>query len=444
MSFYNRVAWTEGMFLRPQHFQQQDRFFCHRQRRLQRQLHAYAWGITLAEVDPALLLLGQIGFTSIEAVLPDGVPYNAPAVDSLPEPFRVPEGTKDKLLCLAVPIERSAGLNLAAAGAESVTRYIFQDHEITDETLGGDAREILQLAQLSVTLKLESDDLSGYISMPLVRVKEISDDGEVKLDPRYIPPCLNIQNIPEIKRMLKEIEAVLKQRAEATAARLSQGQGTASSIADFLMLQLLNRYQPLMTHLVKANGTHPEQFFRELVAMIGELSTFCQANKRVPTLPEYQHEQLTSVLGSCYLLLSQSLSSVIEQTAVHLPLEARKFGIRVAAVADRQLFERAVFVLAVKADVAVEELRARLPAQIKVGPVERIRDLVNNQLPGISVAVLPVAPRQVPYHAGYHYFQLEKNNSYWTQLKDSGGVAVHLSGQYPALEMELWAINQSS
>ena len=27
MSVYNKVVWSEGLFLRPQHFQQQDRYF---------------------------------------------------------------------------------------------------------------------------------------------------------------------------------------------------------------------------------------------------------------------------------------------------------------------------------------------------------------------------------------------------------------------------------
>ncbi len=234
---------------------------------------------------------------------------------------------------------------------------------------------------------------------------------------------------------------MVKLRADSVAGRLSQGQGTASSIADFLMLQLLNRYQPLLNHFEVTDGLHPETLCRYLLSMAGELATFSGDTKRPPELPVYLHDDLTMVLGNLMTLLNQYMSAVLEQTAIQLPIEATKFGIRVAAVPDKGLLERSMFVLAVKADIPNEELRRRFPAQVKIGPVEHIRDLVNNQLPGIATTALPVAPRQIPYHAGYHYFQLDKSNDYWQRLSASGGIALHLSGKYPDLDMQLWAIN---
>ena len=66
--------------------------------------------------------------------------------------------------------------------------------------------------------------------------------------------------------------------------------------------------------------------------------------------------------------------------------------------------------------------------------------LVQLQLPGVTVRPLPVAPRQIPYHAGYHYFELDKSGDMWRQLEKSGGVAMHLAGEFPGLAMEFWAI----
>ncbi|MEL6303148.1 MAG: type VI secretion system baseplate subunit TssK, partial [Pseudomonadota bacterium] len=80
------------------------------------------------------------------------------------------------------------------------------------------------------------------------------------------------------------------------------------------------------------------------------------------------------------------------------------------------------------------------PTQAKLGPVEEIRQLVNSALPGVTLRPLPVAPRQVPYHAGVVYFELDHDSPYWKQMATSGGLAVHVSGEFPGLEMELWAI----
>ena len=96
--------------------------------------------------------------------------------------------------------------------------------------------------------------------------------------------------------------------------------------------------------------------------------------------------------------------------AVPIPLEERKYGLRVAVVPDTDLFRSASFVLAVKADLPPAALLNGFPPQAKLGPVERIRDLVNLQLPGIGLRALPVAPRQLPFHAGFTYFELERGS----------------------------------
>ena len=104
------------------------------------------------------------------------------------------------------------------------------------------------------------------------------------------------------------------------------------------------------------------------------------------------------------------------------------------------LYTTAVFILAARADIPTEDLRRRFPAQLKIGPVEKIRDLVTLQLPGVPVHAVPVAPRQIPYHAGFVYFELDQSHELWDQLKTSGGIAMHVAGEFPGLAMEFWAI----
>ena len=133
---------------------------------------------------------------------------------------------------------------------------------------------------------------------------------------------------------------------------------------------------------------------------------------------------------------------MLEQTAISIPLDPRKYGISVGVIADRKLISTAGFVLAVKADSPAETVRRHFAGQAKIGPVEEIRQLVNSALPGITLTPLPVAPRQIPYHAGVVYFELDRDSPYWRKMTTSGGIAVHVSGEYPGLTMELWAIRQ--
>lgn len=109
-------------------------------------------------------------------------------------------------------------------------------------------------------------------------------------------------------------------------------------------------------------------------------------------------------------------------------------------MSDLKLLGTATFILAATAQCDSEELRHRLPAHLKVGPVERIRELVNLHLAGIKVKPLPVAPRQLPFHAAKTYFMLDLNARDITQLEQSGGFAFHVGGEFSALELNFWAI----
>ena len=75
-----------------------------------------------------------------------------------------------------------------------------------------------------------------------------------------------------------------------------------------------------------------------------------------------------------------------------------------------------------------------------MGSVESIRQLVNLHLPGFKIKPLPVAPRQIPYHANKTYFILELSVEDLAQLEGSGGFAFHVSGEFSELELNFWAI----
>jgi type VI secretion system protein ImpJ len=87
-----------------------------------------------------------------------------------------------------------------------------------------------------------------------------------------------------------------------------------------------------------------------------------------------------------------------------------------------------------------DKLVELLPTHVKIGPIERVAELVNLQLPAIALQPLASAPQQIPYHAGYRYFALDRDHPLWLQLANSAGLAIHVAGAFPALEFELWAI----
>ncbi|SEN08296.1 type VI secretion system protein ImpJ [Duganella sp. CF517] len=444
MSWNSKVVWSEGMLLQPQHLQQHDRYLhTHLEARVGA-LRPYAWGVAALEIDQQQLALGKLALSSFSAVLPDGTPVGAPTEDELPPPIDIPADARDITVVLALPTRRHGVAEVDdRPGHDNFARHRGAEHEAWDSN-GLDNSALMTVGKLRLRLALENDVADAYATLGVARIVERRADNRVVLDPAYCPPALEVRAAPALGGFLDELLGLLNQRGEALAVRLSQpGSAGAAEIADFLLLQVLNRSQPLVTHLAGMTGLHPETLYRELVQLAGELATFTRPDKRGARYPTYRHGALAETFAPLMLDLRRALSAVMDPHAVAIPLEERQFGIRVAVLPDQTLLRSASFVLAVSADLPPEAVRNGFPPQVKMGSVEKIRDLVNLQLPGIALRPLPVAPRQLPFLSGYTYFELDRTSEYWSQLNNSAGFAMHVVDNFPGLRMQFWAIRKS-
>lgn len=442
MSLDNKVVWSEGMFLNPQHFQQQERYIESYVSGKCSAYGAYGWGVHTFSVDHELLKLGKLSLVTGKGVFPDGTPFDFPNVDEPPAVLQVPVNTHDLVVYLAVPVKRPGAVDvLSEEDSQGMARFFSTKTQIRDVTIDGGDTIAIDVGKLRIRLLTEHDDLSGYACIGILRIAESRDDNNVLLDDQYIPTNLDCSASARLTGFLSELIGMLHHRGESIAGRLADTQrGGTAEIADYMLLQLVNRLEPLAIHLSQVQGLHPQVLFTEIVQMVGELSTFTSKSKRPTPFPQYLHDNLQETFAPVISSLRQCLSMVYEQTAIGLSLIEKKYGIRVAQIPDRSLLTTAQFVLAIRADVPENTLRSHLPAQMKIGPVERIRQLVNAAMPGIPIKALPVAPRQIPYHSGFTYFELETNTPFWKELSHSGGFAVHVGGDFPGLELEFWAI----
>lgn len=442
MSAYSKVVWSEGLFLRPQHFQQQDRYFERYVETRCRALASHSWGFTELELERDLLTIGKLGLRRAAGVFPDGTPFRMPEDGPLPPPIDVGTQVRDQIVHLALPLRRPGAPDVdRAAGADGLVRHDVCELEARDASSNSADVALLEVGAMRTRLLLASDVTQAYACLPLAHVVESRADRQVVLDESFIPTVLDARAATRLATFVTEFLGLLHHRGEALGGRVAAtGRGATAEIADFLMLQAINRLEPLVAHYADAGVLHPEELFRLCVVAAGELATFTTTAKRPPALAGYRHDRLRESFEPVMAALRASLSAVLEQRAIPIPIESKKFGISVATVADRTLYSSAVFILAARADLPAEELRRQFPAQLKIGPVEKIRDLVNLALPGVPMHAVPVAPRQIPYHAGFVYFELDQTHDLWTQLKTSGGVGMHVAGEFPGLVLEFWAV----
>ncbi len=431
------------MFLRPQHFQQQERYLLHRLESRCSGLLPFSWGVDKLVLDKEMLDLGKLLINECRGVFPDGTPVNIPHDHPPPQPLEVANEIKNEEVFLALPLSVSSAKEVFREQTyDPLCRYRLQ--ELDSKDVHSDIAEssaVIESGELATQLRLAGQDQGAFTVIPLCKIIERQTDSRVMLDPKFIPSCLQAGGSPVLSDYIREIYGLLQHRSAALAGRLgSPGAGGTGEIVDFLFLQIINRYVPLFKHFAELQALHPLPLYQTLIQLAGELATITRRERLPGEFPEYLHKQLTATFEPVVDAVREALNWVSDLRAVAIPLEEHKYGIRTAKIYDRQLIQSALFVLAVNADVPTESLRTSFPRQTTIATVEKLRDLVMTHTPGIKINALAVAPRQIPYHTGFTYFELDKHSELWHELEKTGAIAMHFSGDYPGLELEFWAI----
>ncbi|MDY0743303.1 type VI secretion system baseplate subunit TssK [Paucibacter sp. R3-3] len=442
-----RVIWTQGMFLMPHHFQQEARHVDYAMDMRVQALGGQAWGFFDLMLDEGLLARGQLGLERATGILPDGTPFSIPQHDLPPAPLDVPADMKNELVFLALPRARSGVTQVDFDGMDGTQpfRWSVADEELHDLTHGEDEPESVQTGRLALRLlraKDARDGQEGHALLGVARVRERRSDGQVEIDRDYIAPQTRIDASRQLSAVASLLHGLIGQRAQALAERFGQLSHGVSEMADFLMLQALNRAEPLFREHAQAPGQHPWALYRDGLQLAGDLATFTSEARHVGEFPLYRHDDLQSCFPPLLAALRRMLTSVMERNAIQIELERREHGVHVAVFPDADLPRNSNLVLAVNAQMPADQLRTRFTARSKLGPTDRLIDLVNRNLPGIAIRALPTAPRQLPFHAGFHYFELDRGGELWKQLERSGSLALHVPVELPSLELELWAVRQ--
>src|SRR4029453_12382253 len=138
MSAHNRVIWSEGLFLQPQHFQQQDRYFERYVEGRCQALIANSWGFTEIELERDLMSIGKAALRRAAGVFPDGTPFRMPDDDPLPPPIDIGADVRDQILHLAIPLRRAGEQEAGRdVGPDELVRHSVREIQARNATSSG-------------------------------------------------------------------------------------------------------------------------------------------------------------------------------------------------------------------------------------------------------------------------------------------------------------------
>ena len=447
MTKTHRILWGEGVFLRPQHFQQQDLDLDVRLHRSTSLSCVHPWGIRALEIDPEALAGGILRVDRLEMGFQDGTYLEAPRSEPLPLARNlsdVPELGVETLVHACLPLLNAYGGNTGEPDLPAARPVRFTTERVQAVDLFTDALESeLAVLKLNVRLMLDSENRDGHLSVPLARLLR-TPAGAWSLDEAFVPPLLELRGAPALAAMLRRLVDILLVKSRALTAshrervRSIVEYGT-SDIASFWLLHTVNRSFPVLNHFLEFQQVHPEELYRCLAQLAGELLTF-SSSLALTELPPYRHDALTGTFQRLDTLIRQLLETVISTRYAVIPLVSTRPSFHVGRLESDHLTEDTDYYLSVASGQPASQILGAVPLKLKVGSPDDVEKLLNSALAGVRLNHVAQVPAAMPVRIGNHYFALDPHGTLYDRMIKARSVCIYVPQALPGLKLELIAV----
>ncbi|MFV0663244.1 type VI secretion system baseplate subunit TssK [Denitromonas sp.] len=441
-----KILWGEGLFLRPQHFQQQDAYAESLSRHALMTAQPFAWGIKDLELDADALKSGTLRLLRVNAILADGTAFSAPGPDQLPPPIALDPLVTDQdstVFYLAVHHLKTHGGNCAEQIADpGQARFLIEAHDASDLFTDAADAQITTLSQLAY-LKAASEPLDQFATLPLLRVRRTTSDG-FERDPAFIPPAVTLRAAPLLHLMLRRQIDALRAKVDALYGfhrEPSQNviEFRSGDIASFWLLHTASSACAALTHLFRNPDLHPERLFQELLRLAGGLLTFSKQHS-LNDLPAYDH----SAPGPCFtrldMILRDLLDTVISTRYFSIALTQPKPAFYAGRLDSDKITEDTTFYLSISATQPQSELIESVPLRLKVGAPDDVEKLVLSAMSGVRLSHAAQVPAAIPVRPGALYFALDSRSPLYERMLKAQSIMIYAPESYQDLKLELIAV----
>jgi type VI secretion system protein ImpJ len=443
MKFLSRVVWSEGMYLGPQQFQAQSRYFEDSLQFTSNSLNYRPYGLTGCKLDADALRNGTVSVVHARGLFADGLAFHMPEGDLLPPPRPIADlfpPTRESLtIRLAIPTRRPTGANCAINGVPVDSRYVAEMRNFADESTGNDERPV-QVGQKRLRLVLDTEPQEGLTSLAIARV--IRDGaGHYIFDPDFIPPCLHVSASERLLVLLRQLLELLEEKSATLGGR---GTGKTNDyaprdLAAFWLLHSVNSAAAVLRHLWTSKRGHPEEVFLELSRLAGALCTFGQ-DSHPRTLPLYDHDDPTECFNALERHIRTHLEIILPTNCLEIRLEQTANYFYEGPITDSRCLGRSRWVLGIRSDAGEIEVISRAPQLVKVCSSKFVGELVKRALAGLELTHLPVPPPAVKAKVETQYFAINRSGPFWDHIVQTRRIGVYVPGELPNPELELFVV----
>ncbi len=459
MSYKAPIAWQQGQFLQPQHFQLADQNQQAQIAALLPLAQQYFWGFSQLELDLAALERGQLIVNKGQLFWQDGSYLNlADNAVVIQRMIPVDLVKDDNIVDVFIGLKRldTTKANATLIDQQSLasvdSRYLIESTPIVQADLyqsGPDAN----VSQLTYVLKLffrsEIQTVQGYDLVPLVSIVH-QKNVFIALN-TVCPPIVQLGAYAPFWAMLQEnascwplaYQFSLAHRPNLDWYQIRLGE---SELGSYLLTQTLYRLLPPLLNLLKQATTHPFRLYQALQQAIHELSFFMSAETLADAadpimlnLLPYDHQKSHQCLFASQQRLNQLLEKVLTGPQYCVALK-RVDNHYEAQLPDQFLAGNNHFYLIIQgAETSAKSFMEHIIASSKLTSAQVIDDYIQHAIPGVPLRYLSSRPTGAPDIAGAVYFQIDCKNPEWANIIQKSSVGFYPGNIQDSLTVEMVA-----
>ncbi|MFZ6648927.1 type VI secretion system baseplate subunit TssK [Undibacterium sp. TJN25] len=447
MNINAKVLWGEGLFLRPQHFQQQDHYHERRLHDIAQALQPYSWGILNLQCDKEALANNTLRLLDLALIFQDGEIVRAPSVDDLPEAVdlsELPLSQQSVTYYVALPALKSFGGNFSpAANTSNSTRYT-QSNLDTPDLFTQAVNAELSYLKKTVRLVSEMEPRDSFVNFPVIRLRRASTGG-FELDPSFVAPSLSIRSAPMLFLQLRRLMDALQAKVNALYGHHREPSKNviefrSGDISSFWLLHTASAAFASLSHYLHHPNLHPERLYEQLLGLAGSLLTYSKTNS-LTDLPPYQHQDPGPCFAKLHSIIRELLDTVISSKYFSIALSENKPSYHHGLLDSGKINGETSLYIAVAADMPAVELVDIVPLRFKTGAPDDVEKFVLSAMPGIKLVHSPQVPSAVPVRPDTFYFLIENKGPLYERMMQAQSISIYVPSGIRDLKLELMAVS---
>jgi type VI secretion system protein ImpJ len=450
MDSLQHLNWKQGLFLKPQHFQQLSHNTADLAFNQAAAQSGNGAGLYHLSYDKEALTCGVLTILQCTAIMLDGTLLQYPGNCSLPSiSLNQYEPDNSGIISISIglmPLSRERS-NLATT-TQPNNRYSEHDtHDYADIFNTEDVVSVETLSYNTCLLMADTQAEAGVMQLPLCNIALVG--GQYEMDPRFIAAVYYVQGSECLQRYIKSMKQSLLARYEQLESYngLYSADGGGTNTRILFALQVITEAIPQFSHFDEVPSTPVSEVYlacRTLVAKLSNFSKLCtvtgdSSDPAVGLVP-FSHSNLSECFARAFSLCQALLNQLTVSPELLVELQRQDNDFFVAPLAQDMLAQGNQYYIRLRSEQGLEELADNIIQFAKMGADSQVLIYLKRALPGVKLRYLHRKPLGVANKPNSYYFSIATDSFEWAQLLECQRIGFIWSEHPADLSVELIAV----